>query len=207
MFSDLPPPDPGIEIVISSRGVSKGLVQTDGPQVLVRPELAIGHAYLGFYAKNVTSSAAEAEAGPSIGYRNRLGGFDLNFSATWKFSVETHGPTDDQALELAGSASRRFGPVTARASVVWSPDDLGGTTHTTYGETGLAYALRHSTSVSANIGRRERGGGPDYTAFNVGVTQNLLPGITADLRWYDTNRSALGDAFEGRFIVTLRGRF
>ena len=204
---DLPPPDPGIEIVVASRGISKGLTQTDGPQFLVRPELAVGHFYLGFYLKNVTSSSAEGEGGPSLGYRTRAAGFDLAASATWKLAIEPRGPADREALELAGSASRRIGPVTGRLSVTWSPDDLGATERTIYAEAGASYSLRRSTTVGAALGRRERDGGPDYTAFNVGVTQTLFEGVSADLRWYDTNRSALGDPFEGRLIATLRARF
>ena len=204
---DLLPPHPGIEISVASRGYSKGLTQTDGIQIVARPELAFGPLYLGFYAKNVTSSTSAGEAGPSIGLRTRLGGFDVGASATWKFSIEPRGSSNDEALELVGSLGRRIGPVNARASVTWSPNDLGGTEETTWAEAGLTYSLRHSTTVGANIGRRERGGGPDYTAFNFGVTQTLLQGITADLRWYDTNRSARGDAFEGRLIATLRARF
>jgi hypothetical protein len=204
---DLPPPDPGIEIVVASRGVSKGLTQTDGPQFLVRPELAVGHLYLGFYLKNVTSSSSEGEGGPSVGYRTRAAGFDLAASATWKFAVEPHGPADREALELVGSVSRRIGPVTARLGVTWSPDDLGSTEQTIWAEAGASYSLRHSTTISAALGRRERDGGPDYTAFNFGVTQTLFQGVSADLRWYDTNRSALGDAFEGRVIASLRARF
>jgi hypothetical protein len=204
---DLPPPDPGIEIVVASRGVSKGLTQTDGPQFLIRPELAVGHVYLGFYLKNVTSASSEGEGGPSIAYRTRAAGFDLAASATWKLAIEPHGPSDRQALELVGSGSRRLGPVTARLAVTWSPDDLGSTEQTTYAEAGASYSLRRSTTVSAALGRRERDGGPDYTAFNVGMTQTLFQGVSADLRWYDTNRSALGDAFEGRVIASLRARF
>ncbi len=34
---DLPPPEPGIEIVVASRGMSKGVAQTEGPQLVVKP--------------------------------------------------------------------------------------------------------------------------------------------------------------------------
>jgi hypothetical protein len=203
---DIPPPDPGIEIVVASRGISKGLAQTDGIQVVARPELAFGPVYLGFYAKNVTSSSSEGEAGPSIGLRRRAGGFDLEASATWKMSIEPRGSANDDALELVGSIGRRFGPANARFSLIWSPDDLGATDQTTYAEAGLGYTLRRATTISANLGRRERDGGPDYTAYNFGVTQTFPRGFSADLRWYDTNRSRLGDPFEGRLVASVRLR-
>ena len=203
---DIPPPDPGIEIVVASRGISKGLAQTGGIQVVARPELAFGPIWLGFYAKNVTSSTAEGEAGPSLGLRTRAGGFDLAASATWKMSIEPRGSANDDALELVGSIGRRFGAANARFSVTWSPNDLGATNETVWAEAGLSYNLRRSTTVSANLGRRERDGGPDYTAYNVGMTQTLPRGFSADLRWYDTNRGGLGDAFEGRLVASLRVR-
>jgi hypothetical protein len=39
-----PSPDPGIEISAFSQGMSKGLRQTDGVQILVRPEVTVGLA-------------------------------------------------------------------------------------------------------------------------------------------------------------------
>ena len=203
---DLPPPDPGFEIVVASRGYSKGLAQTDGVQVVARPELAFGPVYLGFYVKNVSSSSSDGEAGPSAGFRTRAAGFDLAASATWKMSIAPRGADNDDALELAGSIARRLGPVTARFGVTWSPNDLGATGETVWAEGGLSYNLRRSTTLSANLGRRERGGGPDYTAFNVGITQALPQGFSADLRWHDTSRSGLGDPFEARLIASLRLR-
>jgi hypothetical protein len=203
---EIPPPDPGIEIVVASRGYSKGLAQTDGVQLRAQPELAFGPAYLAFYAKNVTSSSSEGEAGAIVGLRTRAGGFDLAASATWKMSIEPRGRTNDDALELVGSIGRRFGPVNARLSVTWSPNDLGATNETLWTEGNVSYSLCPSTSISAALGRRERDGGPDYSAFNLGVTQTLLPGLSADLRWYDTDRSGLGDAFERRLIASLRMR-
>ena len=203
---DIPPPDPGIEITMASRGYSKGLAQTDGVQLVARPELAFGPVWLGFYAKNVTSSTAEAEAGPSLGLRTRAGGFDLGASATWKMAIEPRGDVNDDALELVGSVGRRFGPVGTRLTLTWSPNDLGSTNETLYTEGQVSYALRRSTTMSANLGRRDRDGGPDYTAFNVGLTQTIRGPVAVDVRWYDTDRSALGDTFEGRFVAALRIR-
>ena len=43
---DLPPPDPGVEIVLATRGYSKGLAQTDGVQGIGRVELVFGSVTL-----------------------------------------------------------------------------------------------------------------------------------------------------------------
>lgn len=204
---DLPPADPGIEIVLASRGISKGLAQTEGPQLLVRPEVAFGPVYVSAYGKNVTSETLDGEAGTTLGVRTSAGGFDLGASATYKFNYATEGPGDFEAWEFAASASRRMGPVTARASLVWSPDDLGSTGRSAFAEGQLSYSLGSGRSLVGAVGRREREGGADYTAFNAGVAQTFADHFTAEVRWYDTDRSNLGFPYRGRLVASLRARF
>ena len=201
-------PDPAIEIVAATRGMSKGLAQTEGPQLLVRGELAFGNLYLGAYGKNVVSSGDEGiEAGALVGARFNLAGFQLGASAALKRLVGIGVPVDDDALEVVVSASRAFGPVTPRLSATWSPNELGSTRHSLYLEAGLSLNLGHGTALSGAVARRERSGGPDYTAFNLGATQTLAPGISADLRLYDTAQSALGEVYHRRVVASLRARF
>ncbi|HEX9931590.1 MAG TPA: porin [Allosphingosinicella sp.] len=204
---DLPPPDPGIEMVIASRGISKGLAQTEGPQVLVRPEAAFGPFHVGGYAKNVTSPSLDGEAGPVAGFRTSAGGFDLNGSATLKLAVAPVEPTDGEALELTVSASRRFGAATPRLSLTWSPDDLGSTGRSTYAEASAAWKLGGAVTLNAAYALRERDGGADYRAFNAGIAYRLADPLTAELRWYDTDRSGLGEPYRGRLVGSLRARF
>ena len=204
---DLPPLQPHIEISLASQGISKGVRQTEGPQLVVRPELGIGPMTIAGYWKNVDSANAEGEGGLSAGLRHSLGGFDFSVGAAWKFNTSVRGPYDGEAAEFVGTVSRRFGPVTARASLTYSPDELGSTGESFYWEGGATYALRSNTRISAAVSRRERDGGPDYTAFNVGVTQTLWRGISADLRYHDTGENELGEIYEGRVVASLRARF
>jgi hypothetical protein len=204
---DLPPPDPGIEIVLASQGMSKGLRQTDGPQLLVRPEIAFGPLYLGAYAKNVTSTTSDGEAGAVVGIRIDAGGFDLSASAALKQAIAPAGGLDNRAVELVAAVSRRIGPVTPRLSVTWSPDDLGSTGRSTYAEAGATLRLASGTNAGGAVARRERDGGPDYNAFNAGVSHRLAGRFTFDLRWYDTDRSGLGEVYRGRLVGSLRARF
>jgi hypothetical protein len=99
-----------------------------------------------------------------------------------------------------------MGRVTPRISVTWSPNDLGSTTHTLFAEGGLGFALDKSTSISAAVGRRERGGGPDYTAFNLGVARTFGK-LTLDARYFDTDKSGLGTPYKGRIVGSARLRF
>ena len=204
---DLPPPDPGLEVTIATRGISKGLAQTEGPQVVVRPELAFGPVYVGAYAKNVTSPTSDGEAGPVAGFRASAAGFDLAGSAALKLAVAPVGAVDDEAFELAVSASRRIGAVSPRLSVTWSPDDLGSTGRSTFAEASVGWRVAGPATLNASYARRERDDGPDYAAFNAGLSYRLAGPLTADLRWYDTDRSGLGEPYRGRLVGSLRARF
>jgi uncharacterized protein (TIGR02001 family) len=199
-------PDPSIEFVLATRGISKGVAQTDDGQLLVRGEVGFGDLYVGAYGKNVTSSTAEGEAGATIGLRKEIGRLDLAASATWKRAIDPAPGSDVNALELATSASRKFGKLTPKVSLTWSPDDVGSTRRTLFAEAGASYRFAKAFAFSAAIGRRERSGGLDYTAYNAGIAWTPSKPFTVDLRYYDTNRDA-GDSYKGRFVLTGRAKF
>lgn len=204
---DLPPPDPAIEIHVASRGYSKGLSQTDGGQLLIRGELASGPFFTQAQWKNVDNAHANGEAIFLVGVRGRLAGFDLNATAGYKRLTGLHGATDEDTFEFTASASHAFGPIVPRLGLTYSPDDLGGTRRSLYAEAGASVRVAGHTSLFASVGRRERSGGDDYTAFSAGVTQQLGSHVTAELRWNDSAQSARGDAYEGRAVASLRVRF
>ncbi|HEY8592489.1 MAG TPA: TorF family putative porin [Sphingomicrobium sp.] len=198
--------DPSLELVVASRGISKGLAQTKGPQFLARGELAFGSLYVGSYAKNVTSSSAEGEAAALVGVRTKAAGFDLNVSAAMKRAIDPAPGSDKTALEVAGSASRKLGRLTPKLSAVWSPDDVGSTRRTLFVEGGASYAIAKPLSFSAAIGRRERSGGADYTAWNAGFAWTASKNLVLDARYYDTNG---GDTqpYRARGVVSARLKF
>jgi len=206
MFA-IPSPDPGIEISALSQGMSKGLRQTDGVQILVRPELAIGPLFVAALYKNVTSPTADGEAALLVGLRRHLGGFDLAASAAYKWNTRAHAQADRDCLEFTATASRRFGRVTPRISLTWSPDDLGGTRASLYAEAGASFSLFAGASFSANIARRMRDGAPDYVAFNAGASYAITRNLTADLRYYDTAQSRLGPIYAPRLVASARVHF
>lgn len=203
---DLPPPVPAIEFSLASSGMSKGAAQTDGPQFLARGELSFGRLYLGAYAKNVTSTSAEGEAAALVGVRTSIAKFEVAASAGLKRAIEPAGGSDSSALEVGASVSRRFGPVTPRFGIVWSPDDVGSTGQSLFVDSGASYRLAKTVTASAAIGRRERSGGLDYTAWNGGVSWTPEKHVTLDLRYYDTNR---GDdhTYKARLVVSGRVKF
>jgi hypothetical protein len=203
---DFPPPQPSIEFVLATRGISKGVAQTDGGQLLVRGEIGFGDLFVGAYAKNVDSSTADGEAGAMLGLRKTVRGFDVAVSAAWKRAIDPAPGSDIDALELAGSASPTFGKLTPKVSITWSPDDVGSTGQTLFAEAAATYRLAGAFAVSAGLGRRDRSGGPDYTAYNAGIAWTPRKPFTLDLRYYDTNRGD-DDAYKGRFVLTGRAKF
>lgn len=203
----LPPPDPGIEIVLATRGYSKGLAQTDGVQGVGRVELGFKAVAISAQYKNISSPTSDGEAAFGVGWRGKAAGFDLGASVNYKRLIELDGQVDPDCWEFIPSLSRRIGPLTARLSVTYSPNDFGGIGESAWMEAGATWKLDGKTNLVAAVGRRERDGASDYTAFNAGVTRTLFKHVSAELRYYDTGRSELGEPFHGRFVAALRGKF
>lgn len=204
---ELPPPDPSMEIVAASRGYSKGLAQTDGGQLLLRGELELGAWFAAAQWKNVDTQGASGEATASVGVAGEVGGFTLEGTAGHKWLTGLDAPADGDAFEFTASASRAFGRLTPRIALTFSPDDLGATRTSLYAEAGLSFRLAAGTRLGATLGRRERGGGDDYTAFGASLAQDLGEHVVAELRYNDSAQSARGDAYEARLVAALRLRF
>lgn len=204
---DLPPPDPGIEFVVASRGMSKGIAQTEGPQALVRPYVQLGPVQLATQWKNLSSPTAGGEASAILSIAPKLGQFQLNASAAYKLNTGVRGPTDNKSWEFTGTVSRKFGKLSLRIHTIYSPDDLGSAERSLFVEGGPTLEIGKSTRISAAIGRRDRINGDDYTAFNAGIARTIFKGMTLDARYYGTNRSDLGEFLEDRLVVSARMSF
>ena len=204
---DLPPAEPGIEVVVASRGMSKGVAQTEGPQLVAKPFVQMGPVQLGGQWKNVSSAVAGGEAALFANVAPKAAGFQLNFGVAYKFQTGVKGPTDDKSWEFTGSVTRRFGKLSLRVAAVYSPDDLGGARRSLFVEGGPTLEIGKTTRLSAAIGRRDRVSGVDYTAFNAGIAKTLFKGMTVDARYYGTNRSSLGEFFEDRLVISARMAF
>lgn len=202
----LPPPVPIIEFNLASTGMSKGIAQTKGPQVLVRGEVGFGALFVGAYAKNVDSATSDGEAAAYLGVRGKAAGFDLGLTGALKRALDPAPASDRTAFEMSAIASRKIGRLMPRVSVVWSPDDIGGTRSTVFAETGASYRFSSSLSGSAAVGIRRRGGGPDYDAWNAGLTWSPAKALSIDLRYYDTNGGS-AQPYRARAVLSARARF
>lgn len=201
----LPPYDPGLEVVVASRGMSKGLAQTEGPQLLARGYVAAGAFQIGGQYKNIDSPVADGEAALFVTVTPKLKPVQLVLTAAYKFQTRVRGPADSRAFEFTVAATRKLGPrLSVRGSAVLSPDELGGTRRSAYFELGPSLSLGKSTTLSGSVGRRERTGGPDYTTFNLGVTRTMLKQLALDARYYDTAQGELGEIYHRRLVASLR---
>jgi hypothetical protein len=201
---DLPPPDPAFEIVVASRGVSKGIAQTEGVQVIPKAFVQLGQMQVGGQWKNVSSPVADGEAAAFINFTPKLGQYQLTLGAAYKFQTDVTGETDDDSLEFTAVASRKFGKISVRASAIYSPDDLGGAGRSIYVEGGPTFDLDETMRISGNLGHRSRVNGVDYTSFNAGISKTLFKKLTLDLRYYDTARGELGEVYGNRVVLSGR---
>jgi len=205
---DLPPPDPTVQVELASTGISKGLAQTRGPQLVVRGGLTFGDFSVEASGKNIDSNRdGGVESYLSAGVATKAAGFDLSGRAGLKSVHGVAAQVDRRAFEVRMEAGRKLGAVRATASLIYSPDDTGGTRSAAFVEGGLAWEVRKGTRIGARLGRRERSRAPDYTAYNLGITHDLVKQVSADLRLFDTNSSELGYAFERRLVASLRAKF
>lgn len=201
---DLPPLDPAIEITVASRGMSQGTAQTKGSQLVGRATIQIGDVQIGGQWKNLTSPAADGVAMVFVTATQRRGSLRLNLSAAYKFQTGVHRKTDSDGFEFTSAVNHSFGRVELRGSVAYSPDDVGKTRQSFYFEGGPTIHIGKSTRLVANIGRREQDGSPDYTSFNAGISRTVLKGLTIEARYYGTTRGGLGEAYQGRAVISAR---
>ena len=204
---DFPPLDPGIEVVVASRGMSKGVAQTEGPQLVAKPFVQMGPVQVGAQWKNLSSATAGGESSLFANVAPKLAGFQMNLGVAYKMQTGVTEPTDDKSWEFTGNITRKFGKPSLRLAAVYSPDDLGSAERSLFVEGGPTLEIGKTTRLSAAIGRRDRVNGDDYTAFNAGIAKTLFKGAILDARFYGTNRSHLGEFFEDRVVVSARMSF
>ena len=198
---DVPAVDPGIEMVVASHGMSKGVSQTDGPQLIARSYLQIGDLQLSGQWKNVNSNSASGEVATSLNLTRKFGDLQLSTGITFKALMDTPSGIDSDCVEITAGASRKLGHTALRLNAIYSPDDLGSTKRSLYLEAGPTFDATKAIRFSANLGHRWRENGVDYTSVNAGAAYTVSKRLALDLRYYRTNRAELGDVYRQRFVL------
>lgn len=199
----LPPPVPGFEIILSTRGISQGVAQTEREQLVTRLFVRIGEAQIGAQWKNIDSPAAMGVAAFFLKLNHKVGKGQIDAGVAYRVRTGLKASADGEAWEFMAGTRRDFGPLALRANAEYSPDEFGSG-RSLYVELGPALQLDAATKISAAIGRRERAKGPDYTAFNFGLSRLFRQRLTIDARYYDTNRGELGRTHQARVIFSAR---
>ena len=110
----LPPPDPAFEFSVASRGMSKGIAQTDDePQALLKASGKSGPLEVGGQWKNVTSASAKGEAAVFVNANHAFGKLRLNAGVAYKFQTGVSGnpdtiPSSSRRARTRLSARSRF---------------------------------------------------------------------------------------------------
>ena len=199
----LPPPDPAIELFVASHGMTQGLSQSDGPQIIPRAYLRFGDVQLGAFWRNIDSPIANGIgvlfARVVVKRRSTQADFVL------LYRTRTGAPRSAvlHAWEFDASVRRSFGRFGVRVNVEYAPREfeLGPSL---FVEIGPAFRLTKGTNLFANLGRRERSGAPEYTAINIGISGAVGKSLVLDGRYYATDRSRLGSRYHGRLVFSAR---
>lgn len=196
--------DPGIELMAASRGVSEGLANTDGPQLILRLFVKAGPVRVGGQWKNVSSPVANGVIAMFAGTSRTVGKAQIGLRAAYRIQTKARRSSDATAWEFSATAARPFDRFTARLAVTYSPDDLGSAKQALFIEGGPALDLNSSTTLSASLGWRWRRASPDYGALNIGISKAVTQQLTVDVRAHWTTRGRLGRSYQPGAIFSAR---
>ena len=199
----LPAPDPGFELFVASHGMTQGLSQSNGPQVIPRAYLRIGEVQVGGFWRNIDSPAANGIAVVFARVSAKRGPTQLDVSALYRTRTGARRPTMLHAWEIDTTLRRSFGRFAIRLNAEYAPREfeLGPSL---FVEVGPSFRVAKGSTLFANLGRRERSGAPEYSAINVGISRAVGQKLLIDARYYATDRSELGPRYRGRLVFSAR---
>ncbi|MFL6760083.1 hypothetical protein [Sphingomonas sp.] len=199
----LPPPDPALELFVASHGMSQGLSQTEGAQVIPRAYLRVGDVHAGLFWRNIDSPVATGILALFARVSRKHRATQLDLTALYRTRTGTHRTTGRHAWEFDATLRQGFGRLGLRLNAEFAPREfeLG---KSWFVEFGPSFQIAKGTSLFANVGRRERSGAPDYNSINVGVSRAVGGNIVLDARYHATDRSELGPRYAGRFVLSAR---
>lgn len=189
--------------------------------------------YIGTFVSNATFLAApfndsRMEVDAMAGYRFELAGVSLDLGYIGYFYPGQSKPDGTQLNEyheVALKASYTLDPVKLLAAFNYSPNFFGRSGEGFYLEGGADVTLPFfGLTASGRLGYQliERNaffGTPDYLWYSIGVSREIVGGVTASVAWYGTSisknecapladRATVGQRIcDGRFLVTLSRTF
>jgi uncharacterized protein (TIGR02001 family) len=191
--------------------VFRGLSQTDNdPHAFADAGVALGGiGYASVWLSNVDFAGHRGlEYDFAAGVRPTVGPFGLDLGVVrYGYSDEAPGRARD-FLEWRALASIPFGPASFGAGLYHTDRYFGVGGAATYYELNAAASVpRTDFSVSGAVGRQEIAHGLSYTTWNLGVGYSLTDAVGFDLRYWDTDRDALGRLGRSRVAFGVKASF
>lgn len=205
------------EVVVATDATRNGISKTQG-SVYVEggAEWDFGPVYVGASASNADYLVgADYDATAFVGARTDLAGFALDgrmsYTKVYGSPLSKYG-MDDDALTFSGSASKKFGPVTAKVSASYTPEDIyfGARTWTVEGGASYRFGKNEVSGAVGHVDTEAFGTNVSYNTWNVGYTRDLTEKLAVDVRYYDTDLDVGYYSFapaEGRTIASLKVKF
>lgn len=201
--------------------VFRGLSQTDNdPHAFADASVALGGiGYAGVWLSNVDFAGRKGlEYDLSAGVRPTVGPVALDLGLVrYGYSNEAPGRARDflahdflarDFLEWKALASIPFGPASFGAGLYHTDRYFGVGGAATYYELNASSSVpRTDFSVSGAVGRQEIAHGLSYTTWNLGVGYSLTEAVGFDLRYWDTDRDALGRLGRSRIAFGVKASF
>ena len=177
-------------------------------------DVTYGQFYAGLWTSNVDFSyfgdhSTTEEIDAYGGWRPAIEGFtlDLGFIYYGYLDQPNYLPKVDY-WEGAVKVGKSFGPLALGGSVFYSPAFTGTREDAWYYEGNAAYTINDKVAISGAVGHQQLSKSSSvYTTWNAGMTYTIKPGITFDLRYYDTDKNSFGDPYHARGVATLKAAF
>jgi hypothetical protein len=199
----LPPIDPAVEIIVATTGMTQGTAQTDGGQIKPRLYLKIGQVQAGLLWRNIDSDLAGGVGVIFVRTSRKVGRVQLDGGIAYRIRTGVKVPHKSHAWEFNAGMRRDFGRVSLGGIVEYSPREFERG-YSLYVEGGPTVTFGKTLKVSANVGRRERRGAPDYSAVNFGLTKTVIDSLAVDLRYFATSKPEIGERYRSRLVASAR---
>jgi uncharacterized protein (TIGR02001 family) len=214
-------------IAIATDYTFRGVSQTDGgPAVQGGFDYTNDIWYGGVWASNVdVSTDGSTEIDLYAGVKPTFGDVNTDFGVIGYFypGADDDGAELDYAEVYAKASISPAEGFTVGGAVFVSPEFTGETGTGIYAEVGASYAFDAAFSVSGAFGQQQADDvdfdpapgasniEDSYQTWNVGASytaqDGVFKGISADLRYVDTDLPSVVDAGDGRVVLSFKRSF
>lgn len=192
-----------MDISVSLTGATdyvwRGVSQTDSDPAIFA---AVSVNYEGFYAgvgtENVDFAGIDQEYDLWAGYVFDLGGASLDVGIVRYGYIDA--PADIDTIDFKAALSTKVGETGLGVAAYWTPDYFGSDEDALYTELTLSQPVGEKFRVSGGVGYQQISAMPDYVTWNAGLSYTILPGVSADVRYHDTDTGAFGNNGDGRLV-------